>query len=322
LFGLPPPPPPPRLVKASLGLLGLNRRKKDGLVLLAFLSPFILAVIIFNYIPIFGWTYAFINYRPGVPLAKSTFMGFRYFAQIFSNASDFWVVLRNTLAISLLNIAFSVVPVIFAIMISHVAFRGYSRIIQTLSSIPNFISWVLVYSIMFYCIASENSGVNRALLNLGLISQPISILTNVKTAWLVQVLIGSWKGTGYAAIIYLTAISGIDQELYQAADVDGANEFQKIIHITLPGISSTYFVLLLLAIANMLSNGFEQYWLFGNGQTWDALEVFDTYVYRMGIQNMQYSFSTALGIFKTIVSVVLLTAANIMSKIVRNESIF
>jgi ABC-type polysaccharide transport system permease subunit len=159
-------------------------------------------------------------------------------------------------------------------------------------------------------------------LSLGVISAPISILTNVKIAWITQVVIGSWKGTGYAAIIYLAAISGIDQELYQAADVDGASGFQKILHVTLPGISSTYFVLLLLGIANMLSNGFEQYWLFGNGQTWDALEVFDTYVYRMGVTNMQYSFSTALGIFKTIVSVLLLTIANSLSKVVREESIF
>jgi ABC-type polysaccharide transport system permease subunit len=131
-----------------------------------------------------------------------------------------------------------------------------------------------------------------------------------------------WKNTGYQAIIYLAAISGIDQELYQAADVDGAGSRQKILHVTVPGISSTYFVLLLLAIANMLSNGFEQYWLFGNGLTWDALEVFDTYVYRMGIEKSEYAFATAIGIFKSLVSVFLLTTANFLSRLIRKESIF
>jgi ABC-type polysaccharide transport system permease subunit len=300
----------------------MNQRRKTGIILILFLTPFLASVIIFNYVPIFGWSYAFVNYIPGVPVSRSTFVGFKYFAMVFSKISNFWLVLRNTLGISFLNIMFSVVPPIFAIMVSQLVFSGYSRAVQTLASIPNFISWVLVYSVMFFMLASEGSAVNRLLLNLHLISKPISVLTNVRYAWLVQVLISLWKNTGYQAIIYLAAITGIDQELYQAADVDGASGWQKILHVTVPGITSTYFVLLLLAISNMLSNGFEQYWLFGNGLTWDALEVFDTYVYRMGIQNMEFSFSIAMGIFKTLVSVILLYAANMASKLVREESIF
>jgi ABC-type polysaccharide transport system permease subunit len=141
-------------------------------------------------------------------------------------------------------------------------------------------------------------------------------------AWFVQVSISVWKTTGYNAILYLAAISGIDQELYDAAAVDGCNAWHRIRHVTIPGIMPTFFVLLLLSISNMLSNGFEQFWLFGNGMTWDKLEVFDTYVYRMGIRNMEYSFSTALGIFKSIVSIVLLTIANFASKRIRGTSIF
>ncbi|MDR3337445.1 MAG: ABC transporter permease subunit [Treponema sp.] len=279
-------------------------------------------VIIFNYVPIFGWIYAFINYKPGVPIAQSQFVGLKYFIRVFSGASDFWSVLKNTLGISFLHIIFSVVPVILAIMISQVPFRGFSRTVQTFSSIPNFISWVLVYSVIFYLVASEDSALNKILLSIGAINKPVSMLTDVKAAWYVQVGIALWKSSGYNAIIYLAAISGIDQELYQAADVDGANGLQKIWHITIPGILSTYFVLLLLAVANMLSNGFEQFWLFGNSLTWDALEVFDTYVYRMGIQNVEFSFAITLGIFKTIVSVILLTIANTASKVIRSESIF
>jgi ABC-type polysaccharide transport system permease subunit len=175
---------------------------------------------------------------------------------------------------------------------------------------------------MFFIIGSENSAINKILLRIGLISSPINVLTNAKFAWFTQVVIYLWKHAGYQAIIYLAAISGIDQELYQAAEVDGASGWQKIVHVTVPGITSTYFVLLLLAVSNMLSNGFEQYWLFGNGLTYDMLEVFDTYVYRMGIHNMEFSFSIAMGIFKTIVSVILLTLANTASKLIREESIF
>ncbi len=188
--------------------------------------------------------------------------------------------------------------------------------------IPNFISWVLVYSIVFMLLSSENSALNNILMGLGLISSPVNPLTDVDHAWAVQVSINVWKTLGYNAIIYLSAITSIDQELYQAADVDGANNWQKILHVTIPGLLSTFFVLLLLAISNMLSNGFDQFWLLGTGMTWDKLEVFDTYVYRMGIRNMEYSLATAMGIFKSVVSILLLSFANFASKRLRGNSIF
>ena len=194
--------------------------------------------------------------------------------------------------------------------------------VQTGTSIPNFISWVLVYSIVFMLLSSKSSALNNILMGLGLVKEPVNPLTNAKHAWLIQVAIGAWKTLGYNAIIYLSAITSIDQELYQAADVDGANTWQKIVHVTVPGLLSTFFVLLLLAISNMLSNGFDQYWLLGNGMTWDKLEVFDTYVYRMGIKNMEYSLATAMGIFKSVVSIILLSFANWASKRLRGESIF
>lgn len=194
--------------------------------------------------------------------------------------------------------------------------------VQTGTSIPNFISWVLVYSIVFMLLSSESSALNNILMGLGLVKEPVNPLTNAKHAWFIQVAIGAWKTLGYNAIIYLSAITSIDQELYQAADVDGANTWQKIVHVTVPGLLSTFFVLLLLAISNMLSNGFDQYWLLGNGMTWDKLEVFDTYVYRMGIKNMEYSLATAMGIFKSVVSIILLSFANWASKRLRGDSIF
>lgn len=300
---------------------GAGKRKlKISLVL--YLLPFMILVGIFAYAPIFGWYYAFIDYLPGKSVFDCNFVGLKYFNMIFSGASDFWVVLRNTLCLSGLGLLCSVIPVIFAIMISQVRYSKFSRTVQTLTSIPNFISWVLVYSIIFSLLASEDSALNVLMLNMGISETPVNVLTNVNQAWTTQTLIGIWKNTGYNAILYLAAISSIDQELYQAADVDGANKMQKIWHVTIPGIMSTFFVLLLLSISNMLSNGFDQYWMFGNGMTWDKLEVFDTYVYRVGIQNMEYSLSTALGIFKSLVSIILLTSANQLSKKLRGESIF
>lgn len=301
---------------------GITAKNKNKLILFALIFPFIVFVLIFNYIPIFGWAYAFFDYAPGVPLLESNFVGFKYFKMVFSGGSDFWIVLRNTLCLSLLNLAASVIPVIFSIMISQMRMRRYSRIVQTVTSIPNFISWVLVYSIAFMLISSEDSALNTLLKSTGAVQNGVNPFTDAGTAWFVQVAISLWKSTGYNAILYLSAISSIDQEQYQAADVDGANTWNKIWHITIPGILPTFFVLMLLSISNMLSNGFEQFWLFGNGMTWDTLEVFDTYVYRLGIKNMEYSFSTALGIFKSIVSVVLLTFANVSSKKLRGESIF
>lgn len=270
----------------------------------------------------FGWSYAFVEFTPGVSIFKSQFVGLKYFKKIFENSKDFVTVMRNTLSISFLNICCSVLPAIFAIAISQLKNKRYAKLVQTGTSIPNFISWVLVYSIVFMLLSSEDSALNIILMGLGIIKKPLNVLTNEKHAWATQVAIGVWKSLGYNAIIYLSAITSIDQELYQAAEVDGANTWQKIIHVTVPGLLSTFFVLLLLAISNMMSNGFEQFWLLGNGMTWDKLEVFDTYVYRMGIKNMEYSLATAMGIFKSIVSIILLTFANWASKKLRGDSIF
>jgi len=300
----------------------LTGRQKKKIRLILLLLPFMILVSIFSYAPLFGWSYAFVEFSPGKSVFDSQFVGLKFFQRIFSNSKDFMIVMRNTLSISFLNICCSVLPAMFAIAISQLRSKRYAKMIQTGTSIPNFISWVLVYSIVFMLLSSEDSALNIILKSLGVITESINPLGNVKHAWAMQVAIGAWKTLGYNAIIYLSAISSIDQELYQAAEVDGANNWQKILHITVPGLLSTFFVLLLLAISNMLSNGFEQFWLLGNGMTWDKLEVFDTYVYRMGIKNMEYSLATAMGMFKSIVSILLLTFANRASKKLRGESIF
>ncbi len=285
------------------------------------LLPFLVFVTVFSYIPLFGWSYAFVDYTPGLKLSEMRFIGLKNFITVFSGGSAFQTVMINTLAIGGLSLLCSVVPVIFAIMVSQIDSRRYSRIIQSITSIPNFISWVLVYAIVFSLFASDSGVVNQVLMKIGLINTPIDILGNEQYAWFIQIGIGIWKSTGWGAIVYLAAIAGIDPALYEAASIDGANRFQKIIHITLPGVASTYLVLFLLAVAGILSNGFDQFWVFQNALTRDKLEVFDTYVYRLGMINKEYSFSTAMGILKSIVSVMLLFISNYIAKRIRGESI-
>ena len=301
------------------GFLCEKNIKKIKLFLM--ILPFLVFTFIFSYFPLFGWSYAFVDYSPGLSIFSQKFVGLKYFQIIFDGGSDFGHVMINTLGISFLGLACSVIPVIFAILISQLRFPRFAKIIQSVTALPNFISWVLVYSLAFSFFSTNDGAINNILMSLHIINSPVDVLGNVDYAWYVQTLIGIWKGTGWGAIIYIAAISSIDSELFDAADVDGANRFQKIIHITIPGVLPTFFVLFLLSISNMLSNGFDQFWVFQNSLTVDKLEVFDTYVYRLGMINMQYSFSTAMGIFKTLVSVTLLTIANFVSKVVRGEYI-
>jgi len=297
---------------------GKNARK---IKLFFLVLPFVCLVLLFHYVPLLGWAYAFVDYTPGLALGQMKFAGFKYFEYLFSGISDFPIVIRNTLVLSLLKIASMVVPIVLAILISQVKNTRYARFIQTASSIPNFISWVLIYAIFFNFFSAEGGMLNQVLSFFGK-SESVNMLGNKDIAWGMQTAVSIWKQAGWDAIIYIAAIAGIDQALYDAAAVDGAGELKKILHVTIPGILPTFFVLFLMAVANILSNGFEQYYVFQNPMVIDRLEVLDTYIYRMGIINSQYSYATAMGMFKSLISIVLLTAANLLSKRARGESIF
>ena len=303
----------------SRSLNRTKRKKRMQLLLLAL--PLVALVFVFNYLPLFGWTYAFVDYYPGMALKDMKFAGLKYFKYIFSPMFDFPLVIRNTLVMSGLSILCKPVPIIFAILLTQLRSKRYSRVVQTVSAIPNFISWVLVYAIFFAFFSSEDAVFNRMMLSLGIWERTRNLLGDYSIAWRMQLFIAMWKYTGYEAIIYISAMASIDPELYCAADVDGAGRLQKILHVTIPGVMPTFLVLLLLSIANILSNGFEQYYIFQNPLTIDKLEVLDTYIYRMGILSNQYSFGTAVGMFKSMLSIILLLFANGMSKLIRGESI-
>lgn len=282
--------------------------------------PFVLHLIIFSYVPLLGWGLAFTNYRPGRKLEKLEFVGLKYFKLIGYYWDDISNALINTLAISLLSMLTSVFPVLFAICLNEVRSKGMKKIIQTLTTLPNFIGWVIVYSFAFGLLASTGN-VNELLKDMGLIEESIGFLTNPDWSWMMMILIGMWKGLGWAAIVYLAAIAGIDSTLYEAVKVDGGGRFACIRHVTIPGILPTYVVLFILDIGNILSTGTEKYLLFSNSVTMRKLETLDLFTYRMGIMTQDYSFATAVSVVKAIISITLVLFANKLAKKVRGENV-
>lgn len=282
--------------------------------------PCFLLVIIFSYLPIAGWSMAFFNYKPGLSLFKSDFRGLYYFKLFFSDM-EILPVLRNTLVMSFLGLVVSPLPIIFAIFLSEMKSDKYRRLLQTVTTLPNFISWILVFSIAFTFFSVGDGFINKILLSTGLIKEPFNILANNNAVWYFQTAIGLWKSLGFSAVIYLAAIAGIDMEQYYSAKIDGAGRIATMWHITVPGLIPTYITMLLIAIGNMLNNGFEQYYIFYNSMVHDHIQVLDYYVYRIGIASNDYSFSTAIGISKTFISIILVFTANFISKRLRGQSI-
>lgn len=221
---------------------------------------------------------------------------------------------------SLLGIAASVLPLIFAVLLNEVHCSWYRKIVQTLTTLPNFISWVLVYAIAFSFFASDGV-VNHVLKDAGVIANPIKFLDSDKHVYLAMLLWLIWKTVGWNAIMYMASLTGIDQELYDAAKVDGAGRFDLIIHITLPALMPTFFVLLMLAIANFLNNGMDQYYVFQNAFNKNYIQVLDLYVYNVGMTGGSISLATVISMLKSIISVTLLTLVNFLSKKIRGVSI-
>ena len=215
----------------------------------------------------------------------------------------------------------SPLPVVFAVMLTEARAKVFRRVVQTLSTLPNFISWIMVYSVIWAMFSVGDGFINRLLLQLKLVDTEINFLASTDNVWLTLLSYSIWKSLGWSAIMYLAAIAAIDQEQYEAAIVDGAGRFRLIWHITIPGILPTFFVLLLLTIANFINNGMEQYFIFQNPMNKDTIEVLDLYVYNKGMVGNNIPFATAVSMLKSLVSVVLLFVANGLSRSVRGETI-
>nr|WP_288975331.1 ABC transporter permease subunit [uncultured Blautia sp.] len=285
--------------------------------------PFIVLCFLFSYFPLHGWLYAFFDYKPPLKLSQCDFVGWKWFRTLFTNTTQImqmFQVMKNTFAMSLLGIFTSILPMGFAVFLNEIKCKWFKNLVQTLTTLPNFISWVLVYSVAF-SLFTDSGMVNTWLQNMAIITTPVKFLDSDTHVWLWMTLWNIWKGLGWGAIMYLAAISGIDAELYEAARVDGANRFQLMRNITLPALMPTFFVLLMMAVANFLNNGMDQYYVFQNSFNKAHIQVLDLYVYNIGMTGSSLSLATAISMMKSIVSVTLLFIVNFVSKKTRGESI-
>ena len=285
--------------------------------------PFIILCFLFSYFPLHGWIYAFFDYKPPLSLSQCEFVGLKWFKTLFNNPTQvkqIIEVMRNTFAMSLLGIATSILPVGFAIFLNEIKCKWFKNLVKTLTTLPNFISWVLVYSVAF-SLFTDSDMVNTLLQNMGIITTPIKFLDSDAHTYLWMTLWNLWKGLGWGAIMYLSAIAGIDEELYEAAKVDGANRFQLMKNITLPALMPTFFVLLMMSVANFLNNGMDQYYVFQNAFNKAHIQVLDLYVYNIGMTGNSLSLATAISMLKSVISVSLLAIVNFVSKKTRGASI-
>lgn len=264
---------------------------------------------------------AFQNYRPGKSMGEQEWVGLQHFIMLFQD-ERFYLVLRNTLAMSLMGLILGfTVPIVFAILLNEVRKKAFKSTLQTITYLPHFVSWVVVAGIVTKVLSIDGGVVNQVLTATGLVDEPIQFMTKGGLFWIIVTLADLWKEMGWNSIIFLAAMAGIDPQLYEAAKVDGAGRLRQIWHITLPGIRPTILVVLILSIGHLISIGFEKQFLLGNSTIVDYSEVLDLYALNYGIGLGRFSYGTAIGIFNSLVSIILLFLANGIFKRFTNQSV-
>ncbi len=273
--------------------------------------PILLYVLLFNYGPLWGWLTAFQDYQPKLGLMGSKWVGLDNFRFLFGR-EDFLLSIRNTLAMSVINLVFGTVSsVLLAILLNEVRVRSFKRTVQTVTYLPHFLSMVIVVG-MAQNIFSSNGAVNSLLLSLGLVKEPVFFLGKGEYFWWLVGVINVWKEVGWNTIIYIAAMTSIDPSLYEAAEIDGAGRLGKILHVTLPGIKSTFMVLLIMNIGHLMEAGFEIQYLMRSGLTMKYSDTIDVFalIYSFGSSRPHYAYGTAAGMFKSVVGIILLLGAN------------
>ncbi len=275
---------------------------------------------VFKYVPIYGLVLAFKEYNFQKGILGSPWVGFEVFERLFQDRM-FWLAIRNTLFLNLISLLIGFpVPIIFALLLNEVKNSKFKRVVQSISYLPHFISWVIFYGIIVALTAQNTGVINILLKNLGFAQQ--NFLTE-KGSWLfIYVFSSIWKETGWQAILYLSALSGIDQELYEAAEIDGAGRFKRIWHVTLPGIRSTIVTILILEIGKIMTIGFDKPYLMGNSMVSDMSTVLSTYIYTMGISKGQYAMTTAAGMFQSVINFVLVIGSDKIAKLLGEQGLF
>ncbi|MED1561996.1 sugar ABC transporter permease [Alkalihalobacillus alcalophilus] len=283
--------------------------------------PVVIYVLIFNYLPVWGWTMAFQDFRPGRSFYEQEWVGFAHFIELF-NDPHFYLVLRNTIAMSvLLLVAGFTIPIVFAVLLNELKDSIFKRSVQTISYLPHFVSWVVVAGIVTKMLSTDGGIINDLLVGLNIVDNPIQFMAKGEWFWYIVTASDVWKQMGWNSIIFLAAMAGVDPQLYEAAKVDGAGRFRRIWHITLPGIRPTILVILILSIGNLISIGFERQLLLGNSLVREYSEVLELYALNYGIGMGRYSYGTAISIFNAMVSIVLLLIANGVFKRYSNTSV-
>lgn len=293
------------------------RRIKKYRVLLCMLIPGIVYYIIFHYLPMYGVTLAFKNFKIRQGILASPWVGMAHFNKLFQSAK-FWTVVQNTLIISLLKLGFGFFPpIILAILLNETPGRRFRSVVQTVSYLPHFISWVVMAGIIID-MTSLNGPVNAVVKLVG--GQPVMWMAQKETFRALLVLTDIWKGFGWGSIIYFAALSGIDPQQYEAAAIDGAGRLRRIFYITLPNLVPIITIQLILSMSGIMNAGFDQIFNMTNSAVSDVCDIIDTYVYNLGVQNRDYSLSTAVGLFKSVIALVLMLVANAAARAMNGES--
>ncbi|MEK3883264.1 ABC transporter permease subunit [Paenibacillus sp. PL2-23] len=284
-----------------------------------FILPTLAYFIIFNYLPMYGLQIAFKNFYPSQGIFGSEWIGFEHFDRFF-NSPSFWTIIQNTISISLYELALFPLPILFALAINELRNGMFKKSVQIITYAPHFISVVVVAGIIVSLVHPTTGIINKGIVLLG--GEPISFMT--EPAWFKSIYVwsGTWQQLGWNSIIYIAALSAINPELHEAATIDGATRVQRIWNINLPGIMPTVIILLILSIGSFMSIGFEKVYLLQNQLNMDSSEVIQTYVYRSGLLQAQYSFSAAVGLFNSVINLLLLVSINSIARRVSQTSLW
>jgi putative aldouronate transport system permease protein len=284
------------------------------------LLPGVLYFVIFKYLPMAGLVMAFQDYKPHLGLLESPWVGLKHFERFFSEP-QFWMLFRNTLLLAVYNLVFFFpLPIVLALMLNEVRKEMFKRFVQTIVYLPHFVSWVVAVGIFYVLFTTEGGVVNEFIARLGMEKIPFLL----SEEWFRTMIVSQsiWKEAGWGTIIFLAALSGVDLQLYEAARMDGAGRWRQLWHITLPAIRSTIVILFILRLGSFLDTGFEHIFLMLNSMNREVGEVFDTYVYLKGLTQAQYSYSAAVGMFKSLVGLLLVVGANRLAKKMGEEGVY
>ena len=310
-----------RLTKTNSNSL-ITKLKKQW-VLLLMISPSLVLIFIFGTVPLAGLWMAFTRYKLGKGIFDGQFVGLKNFTRLFIQTGDIGYLLRNTLIVNITKLIIgSILSISFSVFLKELRSKKFSKFVQTVSFLPYFISWVIVYSIVAALVSVNSGAINQLLVMTGLADKGINVLGREEYAYGLTIFLSQWKGLGYNSVLYLAAMGGIPPELYEAVAIDGAGRFRSIYYITLPGISATFCILLIMAISNIFSSGIDFFFVFTNSTNWRRMEMFDMYIYSRGLEQGDFSYATAVGLMKSAVGLILLFAANKVTKKIAGNGLF